>query len=331
PAYKTNVKQAIKAAATAADTRIRTLTPAEAESAISATAASPRTAIAVFYGATYCPITQRFTPQWLDFQSALDAAKIRANSQNADDDKDAAAAGGGGGGSVELDVFKVQCALDEDFCVSRAGVDGYPTVFLYHAGKRVAEIDTDFLENEIEAHIATIEGTLLDGGDGRGGDGGGDGNNESETDDFFESKNDGGGVKNAQNIQDDSYNSISDATVASKLALPSPVPLLLESDDVSVGAVDIQTSAINSKINDDHGGGGGTGIASPVHEIIDDIKPNYNDMDENEVAIVPVSGNSVSNDVSPINGEKLEAIPLKQQQQPQHDITVQNVAATKEE
>ncbi|KAJ3017180.1 UNVERIFIED_CONTAM: hypothetical protein HDU68_011811 [Siphonaria sp. JEL0065] len=85
----------------------------------------------LFYGATYCPFTQKFTPKWLEFQNLYDS-KPEWNAL--------------------FSIYKVQCAPDEEFCVGE-GVDGYPTLFFYSDGVRLEEVDTDFLVPSVEAFV----------------------------------------------------------------------------------------------------------------------------------------------------------------------------------
>ncbi|KAJ3080269.1 Thioredoxin domain-containing protein 5 [Quaeritorhiza haematococci] len=78
----------------------------------------------VFFGAKWCPFTQRFTPKWLEVQEL-----VKAN------------------GLSKLNLRKLECSINESFCREHQAGD-YPTVNLYVDGKLVEEYpDVDEVEN----------------------------------------------------------------------------------------------------------------------------------------------------------------------------------------
>ncbi|KAI9328089.1 hypothetical protein BDR26DRAFT_1012490 [Obelidium mucronatum] len=119
-------KQKAKETADEADLSIRQL---HTTKVISTTAQGRHV---LFYGANYCPFTQRFTPQWLEFQELYDSKSDWKSL---------------------FTIYKVQCAEDENFCIDQ-GVDGYPTLFPYSDGLRLDEIDTDYLVESVDALVA---------------------------------------------------------------------------------------------------------------------------------------------------------------------------------
>ncbi|KAJ3203153.1 Thioredoxin domain-containing protein 5 [Entophlyctis luteolus] len=119
-----------KAAADKADESIRQLP----QDAVDATIAS-NTTVLLFYGATYCPYTQKYTPRWLDLQRKFDATP-RWN--------------------TVATMFKVQCAQNEQFCVNH-GVQGFPTIFVYHNGENIGEIDAEQLDAGVQKFVDQVQ------------------------------------------------------------------------------------------------------------------------------------------------------------------------------
>ncbi|KAJ3082977.1 hypothetical protein HDU99_000998 [Rhizoclosmatium hyalinum] len=110
-------RKALKKASAEADKQIRQLD----HSLVAETINKSNTIL--FFGATYCPFTHRFTPKWLEFQQLYDSNDKWKHS---------------------FAIFKVQCAHDESFCIGMGTSDGYPTIYAYHNGIRVEEFDTDW-------------------------------------------------------------------------------------------------------------------------------------------------------------------------------------------
>ncbi|KNC98084.1 uncharacterized protein SPPG_06495 [Spizellomyces punctatus DAOM BR117] len=77
----------------------------------------------VFYGANWCPYTQRFTPKWLEVQNRFLQKKYADRG---------------------IHIGKVECSIPDvyhgvaDFCTNH-GVDGFPTVNVYINGTLIEE------------------------------------------------------------------------------------------------------------------------------------------------------------------------------------------------
>ncbi|KAI8616681.1 hypothetical protein BC830DRAFT_177314 [Chytriomyces sp. MP71] len=129
-ARKRKRKEKLKAAADEADAMIRHLNPVKVGETLR------NGTFALFFGASYCPLTQRYTPKWLDFQHLYDVTLAW---------------------HVHFTIYKIQCADDEQFCVDM-GVDGYPTILLWRDGRLLAEWDTDEVVRDAVAFVASDTG-----------------------------------------------------------------------------------------------------------------------------------------------------------------------------
>ncbi|KAJ3237863.1 hypothetical protein HDU81_008772 [Chytriomyces hyalinus] len=118
-------KQKIKALADLSDETIRHLSMSDVHATIS------NGTHLIFYGANYCPYTQKYTPLWLEFQKLYDLTPIWQS---------------------HFTIYKVQCAEDENFCVDM-GVDGYPTVLMFRNGVLMEEMDTDDMSGSVQSFI----------------------------------------------------------------------------------------------------------------------------------------------------------------------------------
>ncbi|KAI8840119.1 hypothetical protein BJ741DRAFT_597994 [Chytriomyces cf. hyalinus JEL632] len=118
-------KEKIKALADLSDESIRHLPMSDVNATIS------NGTHLIFYGANYCPYTQKYTPLWLEFQKLYDQTPIWQS---------------------QFTIHKVQCAEDENFCVDM-GVDGYPTVFMFRNGVLMEEMDTDDMSASVHSFI----------------------------------------------------------------------------------------------------------------------------------------------------------------------------------
>ncbi|KAJ3265289.1 hypothetical protein HDU77_005734 [Chytriomyces hyalinus] len=118
-------KEKIKALADLSDESIRHLPMPDVNATIS------NGTHLIFYGANYCPYTQKYTPLWLEFQQLYDRTPTWQS---------------------QFTIHKVQCAEDENFCVDM-GVDGYPTVLMFRNGVLVEEMDTDDMSGSVQSFI----------------------------------------------------------------------------------------------------------------------------------------------------------------------------------
>ncbi|KAJ3408946.1 hypothetical protein CcCBS67573_g03609 [Chytriomyces confervae] len=118
-------KEKIKALADLSDESIRHLPMSDVNATIS------NGTHLIFYGANYCPYTQKYTPLWLEFQQLYDRTPTWQS---------------------QFTIHKVQCAEDENFCVDM-GVDGYPTVLMFRNGVLVEEMDTDDMSGSVQSFI----------------------------------------------------------------------------------------------------------------------------------------------------------------------------------
>lgn len=92
----------------------------------------------VFYGATWCKFTQKFTPHYLQVQERIKL--LRTN---------------------EADSFylrKVECDEGESFCIDKQGINGYPTVVLYRDGIRVEDYPDADEEEPFYQYVKKIFG-----------------------------------------------------------------------------------------------------------------------------------------------------------------------------
>ncbi|KAJ3080270.1 hypothetical protein HK102_003179 [Quaeritorhiza haematococci] len=95
----------------------------------------------VFFGAHWCPYTQRFTPKWLEVQKLVKANGLL--------------------NGREFYMRKLECSVNEDFCSTANHIDGYPTVILYKNGVRVEEYpdpdEVNYVYNYIYRQVLALD------------------------------------------------------------------------------------------------------------------------------------------------------------------------------
>ena len=112
-----DAKELRKSRAQEADLEIEFITPTQLDAQLSS-----GTHI-IFFGAQWCQFTQSFTPEYLDVQS-------RVKTENLFDGK-----------SVQMK--KLDCTNEADYCTKTRGVTGYPSIFVYQGGLKLDEYNSD--------------------------------------------------------------------------------------------------------------------------------------------------------------------------------------------